>query len=388
MNGSMFVWASGRTVCLPFLTFLFAGSKGASGACLPDAIAEFDRKDLVNAGESYAIGLWRTANYPAAHLTTRVAQIVLEEMQRQDMWNMLLHCILILNRQDKRAPAEMLGYNVDLKGPGGVAMDAFFALMGCIRPLNSTDRGCGQSTTYVHINLEAWPEGYAEEWARIQAKYASMAPKNLGNIGYDGTSAQFIPLAVQQKAYELESLNLDFYREYNMSRQASPHTYFTAPGDLDTSKLFPCEVTVLMSNEVMKNYFNLTGDSAGVVVDSLGLMVGRCFDGYFWYAPACRGEPRTCLIWLTAGTGWGMAEMLLKAAVYNIPLASAVANSFANYASLPVDQNFMLYWWVPDATFLRPAKILVELKHAFKCWFSSLFWDVLGLQFPQLHSTC
>ena len=49
-----------------------------------------------------------------------------------------------------------------------------------------------------------------------------------------------------------------------------------------------------------------------------------------------------------------MFEMLIKASTYNMPLATAVASSFANYAKLPSDYDMMLYWWVPDPTFLRP----------------------------------
>ena len=64
---------------------------------------------------------------------------------------------------------EMLGYNTELKGTGGLAMDAFYALMGCTNPLGNADRGCGRSVTYVHINVEAWQEGYVDEWAQVQA---------------------------------------------------------------------------------------------------------------------------------------------------------------------------------------------------------------------------
>ena len=62
---------------------LVAGSKGA---CLPNATAEVDRRDLVNvvAGESYSIGLWKTGNYAAAHLTTAVVQIMVEEGPTDD----------------------------------------------------------------------------------------------------------------------------------------------------------------------------------------------------------------------------------------------------------------------------------------------------------------
>jgi hypothetical protein len=254
----------------------------------------------------------------------------------------------------------MLGYKVELKGPGALTLDGFFALMGCSQPLNGTNRGCGPSVTYVHINVEVWTMGYAAEFAQIQAQYPQTAPKNLGNMGYNGVSAMFVPLAVQQNAYEVEGINLDFYRDYNKSWK-TPGAYFAAPSELDVSKLLPCGGTALMSTETMSNYLAVTGDSAGVSVDSiLGGVVGKCFDGYFWYAPACREDPSTCFTWLTAVTGWGFSEHLIKAAVYNMPMAAAVANSWENYANMPTDRNFTLYWWVPDPTFLRPYRRIYQ----------------------------
>ena len=255
---------------------------------------------------------------------------------------------------------EMLGYNTELKGTGGIAMDAFYALMGCTNPLGNADRGCGRSVTYVHINVEAWQEGYVDEWAQVQAQYPKVAPKNLGNGGYSGTTAMYVPLAVQQKAYQAEGISLDFYRDYNMSWR-TPGSYFTPPGDMNVSKLLPCADTALMSNAVMGNYFDLTGDAEGVVVDSEGLVVAKCFADHFWYAPACRADPGTCLTWFTGGTGWGIGETLIKATIYNMPVATAVASTFQAYANLPTDFNFMLYWWVPDPTFLRPVKCWLKV---------------------------
>eukprot|EP00435_Cladocopium_sp_Y103_P073179 s36_g42.t1 len=59
---------------------------GGQAACLPNATAEVDRRDLVNvvAEEAYAIGLWETGDYAAARLTTAVVQIVLQEGPTDD----------------------------------------------------------------------------------------------------------------------------------------------------------------------------------------------------------------------------------------------------------------------------------------------------------------
>ena len=71
------------------------------------------------------------------------------------------------------------------------------------------------------------------------------------------------------------------------------------------------------------------------------------------HLPADSKHPRAFL-WFTGGTGWGMYEMLVKATSYNMPLATAVASNFSNYGKLPLAYDMMLYWWVPDPTFLRP----------------------------------
>eukprot|EP00438_Fugacium_kawagutii_P023971 Skav206661 [mRNA] locus=scaffold1933:631274:635632:- [translate_table: standard] len=118
-----------------------------------------------------------------------------------------------------------------------------------------------------------------------------------------------------EEAYNAESINLDFYRDYNKSNQ-NPQTYFASPAELNVSTLLPCGDTALTSKELMSNYAEVTGDLAGVVVDEGSVVAGRCFAEYFWYAPACRADPTTCLVWLSGGNGWGMAELQPKRIVF------------------------------------------------------------------------
>eukprot|EP00438_Fugacium_kawagutii_P002082 Skav203255 [mRNA] locus=scaffold1000:14807:17089:+ [translate_table: standard] len=264
---------------------------------------------------------------------------------------------------------EILNYHVELKGTSSLNVDSFFALMGCLAPLNSTDRRCGSRVSYVHICVESWTSGYQTEWDRIQIQHPQTAPKLLGNMGYFGVSDQYVPLAIQQSAYMTEGLNLDFYREYNISWR-NPARYFTSPGDLNVSRLLPCRESGLMDSEIIRSYVDFSGDWDGVVADD-DSVVAKCFHDawplessechfqaknlkeYFWYAPACRANSSACLTWLTGGSGWGLIEIMPKAAAFNIPLAAAVAASFENYASLPEDFKLMLYWWTPDPTFIR-----------------------------------
>ena len=112
---------------------------------------------------------------------------------------------------------------------------------------------------------------------------------------------------------------------------------------------------------------SLIFETLTVITQILGTVAGKCFDDYFWYAPGCRSDPSTCLVWLTGGNGWGVGETMQRAAAYNMPLAAAVASSFKNYAELPLVHDMLLYWWVPDTTFLRPA--LKKVQRCSTVWF-------------------
>ena len=239
-----------------------------------------------------------------------------------------------------------------------MSADAFFALMGCTTPSNTASRGCGPEKITSHISFEVWTAFYAETWNQIQNDFQEQAPRNLGNMGYNGVTAPYVSDAVQQTAYNAESINLDFYRDYNASRQ-HPGKYFAQSGDLDVSRLLPCTGSVLMSSGVMREYVEMTDDWAGVVVEG-DEVIGKCVEEYFWFSPACRDQT-SCVTWLTGGSGWGMSEMLIKATAYNIPLATSVAKDYQNFQTLPVDFKLIMYWWVPDPSFLRPD--LTSLSH-------------------------
>ena len=80
-KGRIFLWAAGLALA------------GSNTACLPDAIDELDRKQLVNlvAGESYSIGLWRNGDYPAARLAARVVQIIIQETYIDILYNIYIY---------------------------------------------------------------------------------------------------------------------------------------------------------------------------------------------------------------------------------------------------------------------------------------------------------
>ena len=53
--------------------------------------------------------------------------------------------------------------------------------------------------------MKAWSEGYTNEWKEIQRDYASMAPVDLGSMGYEGIVAHWVTQETWSKAYYEDS---------------------------------------------------------------------------------------------------------------------------------------------------------------------------------------
>ncbi|CAK9007210.1 unnamed protein product [Durusdinium trenchii] len=306
-----------------------------STPCFPDAVPEGERRELVKQGEHYPVGLFMI-DYTAQHATAELVFILLQEK---------------------------MGYKVQKMLDGFFGSDTFFALAGCRSPTNLSDRGCGvdgEMTTRAHVAVEGWTEGYLPVWEQLQQDYPSSAPRNLGNMGYQGESSSFVARSVQERAFNAEGISLDFYRDYNVSWTDSAK-YFSRLQELNRSKLLPCEQTSLMNVELMKVYRDLTGDHEGVTPLGNGQVIGRCFDGYFWYAPVCRTQGSSkCIPFITGGAGWAFQETFQKATFLGMPLAWAVGSNWESYSTLPMELTTIFYWWKPDPTFLRlDAKALI-----------------------------
>eukprot|EP00913_Durusdinium_trenchii_P033474 g31339.t1 len=186
-----------------------------STPCFPDAVPEGERRELVKQGEHYPVGLFMI-DYAAQHATAELVFILLQEK---------------------------MGYKVQKMLDGFFGSDTFFALAGCRSPTNLSDRGCGvdgEMTTRAHVAVEGWTEGelrrgrrvrtargeterYLPVWEQLQQDYPSSAPRNLGNMGYQGESSSFVARSVQEilnlqeRAFNAEGISLDFYRDYNVS---------------------------------------------------------------------------------------------------------------------------------------------------------------------------
>ncbi|CAK9109886.1 unnamed protein product [Durusdinium trenchii] len=318
--------------------FLYVTPLTSSDRCFSDGIPEGERANLVSQGSSYPVGNW-VNGWDAGFAAGEVAEILLKEK---------------------------LGYNVTQKvGPNTV--DAFYALAGCRTPTNVTDRGCGPDmTTRVHLSTEGWTGGYATVWDDVQTAYPATAPRNLGNMGYTGTATSYISSSLQEFAYSSEGYSLDFYRDYSVAWR-DPAKFFTVPNQV-TSKLRPCDETILVDSVQMNNYLKQTGDHDGVTIQGNGDVHARCFDGHFWRAPVCRSNS-ACLLYLTGGAGWGGDELLQKATFFHMPIAWAAAKAWSDFTSIPSELNVTFFWWVPDPTFLRLAPVpIVFPPHDRKAW--------------------
>ncbi|CAK9083976.1 CUB and EGF-like domain-containing protein 3 [Durusdinium trenchii] len=120
---------------------------------------------------------------------------------------------------------------------------------------------------------------------------------------------------------------------------------------------------------MMKQYLQVTGDDDGVIIQGNGDVHGRCFDGHFWRSPACRNNASACLVHLTAGSGWGGDEFMMKATAFSTPIAWAVAKTWGDYTTIPKDLNVSFFWWTPDPTFLRLTPVGIQFPpHDAKAW--------------------
>ena len=123
--------------------------------------------------------------------------------------------------------------------------------------------------SYYHVGLEAW-EGYPSDWDYIQKTYKSMAPVDLGSMGYSGPSGMYIPNQVQTQAYSTVGEPLEFYRTWNASWY-QPQRFFGSIASFNKTDLVPCNDSngVLGNDAAMKRHVYFTNDLDGVINTSV-----------------------------------------------------------------------------------------------------------------------
>eukprot|EP00929_Paragymnodinium_shiwhaense_P113110 TRINITY_DN81374_c0_g1_i1.p1 TRINITY_DN81374_c0_g1~~TRINITY_DN81374_c0_g1_i1.p1 ORF type:complete len:1400 (-),score=286.43 TRINITY_DN81374_c0_g1_i1:15-4214(-) len=265
--------------------------------------------------------------------------------------------------------AEMLGYNATISGEAPTSGKGMSMVIGCG---GDTTSDCGKprgslppvSQQRHHALLEVWTsvtDAYLAELAE------AALPEDVGALGYKGFESMYVFEKIRRQGYH-DSMRsvLEHYRTYNASMGAM-EVYFDKPSALPADWLLPCEQTRLGQSVYMSDYLAVTGDEDGVD-RSTGTVLGRCWNGRWWYAPTCRNDPDRCIPVVTGGSGWAMDAFMQKATAFDMPLAITVASNFSNYLDLPRMADVMLYWWEPDVAFvdLQPWPVVFPMHDSNK----------------------
>ena len=212
--------------------------------------------------------------------------------------------------------------NISCPPPGTTSQ--MWAITGCSTP-TLDDPGCGVNgpqETRFHVSVEGWTLGYALTWEKIQSDYPSTAPINLGNMGYDGISGQYVSANLVDETYNTTGIALDLYRSYD-SRFRNVSGYFDPITAFNTSDFQTCEESRFSNVALMQTYLEVTGDLDGVeTVD--GKLRAKCFSGHFWLPPSCRQDVSRCLVFITVNPGYGVSHMMLRATIWKMPVVPAV----------------------------------------------------------------
>ena len=158
--------------------------------------------------------------------------------------------------------------------------------------------------------MEAWVvEGYPLVWQEVQSLYPKSAPVNLGNMGYDGASSEYVTRSSMQQGKQTEGVALQYYAFYNATWY-DPAKYFDSIASINASKfMMPCDLSVMSDSGTAARHVQFTGDVDGVVTENGAYTSMRCFEGYWWFPPSCRSNTSACVPYNTGGIGWGWESM-------------------------------------------------------------------------------
>ncbi|CAE7270599.1 elmMI, partial [Symbiodinium sp. KB8] len=325
-----------RCCCVASFALLLLWARFADAApvtpCLPHAIPESARKNVVVDGESMPLGIW-TSSFDSATIVSKIYEIIAQER---------------------------LGFNT-IMDFGNTSRTQVFKLAGCDHDsVEMTNvRNCGPPRRF-HISMEFW---YAASpwWSSWAREIGEHAPVNLGSIGYQGKEGLYVMETALQKALEGRGLALEYYRSYNAS-WFYPARYASVVSDVDLNKLQACADSVEgYFPDLGTVYFASTGDADGVEQVN-GTTRLKCWQQKWWPAPACRHNVPGCVAVVSGGAGWGWPEMIQQAFFHNMPLAFATAQHGPEnyYVSLNRQLQSLLYWWMPDTTFKleNPSRVI------------------------------
>lgn len=304
--------------------------QGARAACFPDAIPADKLQNITVNGEVMPLGIWQL-DWASARLTTEILRILL---------------------------TERLGINTVVSGVGSSSITGYFAVSACEDPLNAyanLEQKCGKVANPHHIVMEMWAAtsaAFTGAQARISDLYPDTAAVLIGNMGYYGHQGIFVPGPALQLGRSQGQLPLRYYESYNASwHDVSP--FFANLSSIPSDGLLPCSKLRGANSSLLLSYIQSTGDAAGVIQLSPGLVSPRCyFPDRWWLSPPCRQAPQSCIPLITGGNGFFLGQMMQLVTLNNMAVGIATAASSSLYDSLPrIGRGSLFYWFWPDTVF-------------------------------------
>ena len=169
---------------------------------------------------------------------------------------------------------------------------------------------------------------------------------DLQSLGFMSQSGIYVGGPTMALAETSERLFLDDYRNYD-SMYLNPKHWFSSMENISRSMLMPCHMWsgVFVGN--VSQYLYFTKDRDGVNMSG-GEPSPRCSDGYWWLAPACRGNSSSCIPCLTGAAGtyvYGAEEIMSKAVAWSMPMALAAADAGTSFGQIVTQQSVLFYFW-------------------------------------------
>ena len=277
-------WGSGHRMMgarfLSVLLSLLGLNLGLGRQCLTDGIPEDLRNFIQNdAGEKIPVGL-ALADWQSGIVIGKVVEILINE---------------VLGLHAKVHP-ELYK----------TSFSAIYAVGGCLdfNHVVVEEKKCNINETQVHVVLDVWIGKVMSDLRAFETSFPSLAPEDMGSMGYSGFESMYLSRAVFERAYDAEGLALNYHLSYNTSHH-NPKRYFQSISDFNVSTMVPCSNgTSFMNQHHMGDYVRWTGDLAGVELQPDGSYIGKCAPfgqpGYWWPAPACRHDTTTCIPVITS----------------------------------------------------------------------------------------
>lgn len=309
-----------------FLLFQAALLPGVEGSCLPNAIPEDRRQDIMVKGTMMPLGIWEHG-WESAAMVAYITKILSEEM---------------------------LGLKTKMTAGTISPENGIIAVAMCANPMDGLDPQCDTpvSSPTEHLALEWWPDGskYTIQW--FQDNWPEIAPTQLGEIGYVGVQGMRLHEATVIDSVAATGQNLQWYCNYNSS-WFTPSPYFEQTTTIPDAKLNNCSNLVgLCGGEYARmaaDYDDAVGNG-GFELRS-GQTCAACSDDKWWRSPSCRASPSTCIPLVTAGSGWLINEFIEKVLAYNMPVAVATTLTWEDYLWVFPNRNVLSYDWIPGVHF-------------------------------------